>query len=86
MATLTKKNLLTPITEEKRCSQCIHVINYGWHAVKAECENTHQSWGNYTGENMDRHNAEHCEHFCPKEEVWSNSAQTIVKSKDVNWI
>ena len=30
--------------------------------------------------------AEHCENFCPKEEVWSNSAQTIVKSKDINWI
>ena len=79
MATLTKKDLLTPITEEKRCSQCIHVTNYGW----AEYE---QSWGNYTGENMNRRNAEHCENFCPKEEVWSNSAQTIVKSKDVNWI
>ena len=35
-------------------------------------------------ENMDRRNAEHCENFCPKEEVCSNSAQTIVKSKDVN--
>ena len=37
-------------------------------------------------ENIDRRNAEHCENFCPKEEVWSNSAQTIVKSKNVNWI
>ena len=53
---------------------------------KEDCEITHKSWGNYTGENMDRRNAEHCENFCPKEEVWSNSTQTIVKSKDVNWI
>ena len=83
---ITNKDLLTPIIEKKRCSQCVHVINYGWHAVKAECEITHQSWGNYTGKNMDRINAEHCENFCPKEEVWSNSAQTIVKSNDVNWI
>lgn len=72
--------------EGKRCSQCIRAINYGWHAVKAECEITHQSWNNYTGENMDRRNAEHCKNFCPKDEVWSNSAQTIVNSKDVNWI
>ena len=86
MATLTKKDLLTPITEKKRCCQCIHVINYGWHAVKAECEITHKSWSNYTGENLDRQNAEHCEHFCPTEEVWAKSTQTIVKSKDVNWI
>lgn len=83
---LTKKYLLTPITEEKRCSQCIHVIDYGWHTVKAECEITHQSWDNYTGENFNRQNAEHCEHFYPKEEVWADSAQTIVKSKDINWI
>ena len=83
---ITNKDLLTPIIEKKRCCQCIHVINYGWHAVKAECEITHKSWGNYTGENMDRRNAEYCENFCPKEEVWSNSKQTIVKSKDVNWI
>ena len=33
---------------------------------------------------MDRRNAEHCENFYPKKEVWSNSAQTIVKSKDIN--
>lgn len=77
---------MVQITEEKRCSKCIRVINYGWHAVKAECEITHQSWNNYTGENMDRRNAEHCENFCPKDEVWSNSAQTTVNSKDVNWI
>ena len=43
-------------------------------------------WSNYNGKDMDRHNAENCEHFCPKEETWSNSAQTIVKSKDINWI
>ena len=83
---ITNKDLLTPIIEKKRCCQCIHVINYGWHAVKAECEITHKSWRNYTGENMDRRNAEHCENFCPKEEVWSNSKQTIVKSKDVKRI
>ena len=77
---------MVQITEEKRCSKCIRVINYGWHAVKAECEITHQSWNNYTGENMDRRNAEHCENFCPKDEIWSNSAQTTVNSKDVNWI
>lgn len=86
MTTLIKRDLLTPITEKKRCSQCIHVINYGWYAVKAECEITHQSWYNYTGENMDRRNAKHCENFCPDEKVWSNSTQTIVKSKDINWI
>lgn len=86
MTTLTKKGLLTPITEKKQCIYCIHVIHYGCYAVKAECEITHQSWGNYTGENMDRRNAERCENFCPNEEVWSNSAQTIVKSKDINWI
>lgn len=86
MTTLVKRDLLTPITEKKRCSQCIHVINYGWHAVKAECEITHQSWYNYTEENMDRRNAEHCENFCPGKKVRSNSTQTIVKSKDINWI
>lgn len=78
--------MLTPITEKKRCCCCIHVINYGWHAVKAECEITHQVWSNYNGKDMDRHNAKNCEHFCPKEETWSDSAQTIVKSKDINWI
>ena len=83
---MTKKELLTPITEEKRCSQCIHVINYGWHAVKAECEITHDVWSNYTGGNKNRLNAKDCEYFSPNDEVWSNSAQTIVKSKDVNWI
>ena len=44
---ITNKDLLTPIIEKKQCCQCIHVINYGWHAVKAECEITHKSWGNY---------------------------------------
>ena len=83
---MIKKELLTPITENKRCCCCKHVINYGWHAVKAECEITHQSWSNYTGENKDRINAKDCEHFSPIEKVWSNSAQTIVKSKDINWI
>ena len=83
---LTKKDSIIPITEEKRCSQCIHVINYGWHAVKSKCEITHESWSNYINEDNDRYNAEHCENFCPNEEVWSNSAQTIVKSKDVNWV
>lgn len=77
---------MVQFTEEKRCSQCIRVIYYEWLAVKAKCEITHQSWNNYTGEDMDRKNAEHCESFCPKDEVWSNSAQTIVNSKDVNWI
>lgn len=86
MVTPTKKDLLILITEKKRCCQCVHVINYGWHAVKAECEITHKSWYNYTGENLDRQNAEYCEHFRPIEEVWSDSVQTIVKSKDINWI
>ena len=74
------------ITEKKRCSICQNVINYGLHAVKAECSITHKVWHNYTGENGDRHNAENCEHFSPCDEVWSNSEQKIVKSKDINWI
>lgn len=74
------------ITEQKRCCVCQNVINYGWHAVKAECGITHKIWCNYTRENDNRHNAENCEHFSPCDEVWSNSEQKIVKSEDVNWI
>lgn len=74
------------ITEQKRCSACQNVINYGLHAVKAECGITHKIWHNYTGENSNRHNAENCENFNPDDEVWSNSEQKIVKSEDINWI
>lgn len=73
------------ITEKKRCCVCQHVINYGLHAVKAECGITHKIWYNYTGENGNRHNAENCEHFSPCDEVWSNSEQKIIKSSDINW-
>ena len=74
------------IIEKKQCSVCQNVINYGLHAVKAECRITHKIWYNYTGEDNNRHNAENCEYFNSDDEVWSNSEQKIVKSKDINWI
>lgn len=74
------------VTEKKRCCVCKNVINYGLHAVKAECSITHKIWYNYTAENNDRNNAEKCENFNPCDEVWSNSEQKIVKSEDINWI
>lgn len=46
------------VTEKKRCCVCQNVINYGLHAVKAECNITHKIWYNYTVENNDRNNAE----------------------------
>lgn len=78
--------MIGKINEKKRCCLCQNVINYGLHAVKAECKITHQVWSNYTSEDNDRHNAENCEYFSPPEKIWSNSTQKMVKSLDINWI
>lgn len=74
------------ITEKKRCSQCQNVIIYGLDTVEAECKITNKVWYDDIGDTDDRKNAEKCEYFNPTEEVWSDSTQKIVKSKDVNWI